>query len=169
MTITKIINNLCILKVPLTDKKLPLQLTRTIKVSCSAQFLQTTAFNTAFTTLLNPDSHLCTQSISCTGIVTRLRQSFYRDAAPMHFSKLFSGDNNSTRYKGSTAIAPASDKTCTMTAKTAPYPSRHRDSFPAKVPGQVPGWLRRVTQPPFIAGPLGKILMLTALSITFKA
>jgi hypothetical protein len=44
-----------------------------------------------------------------------------------------------------------------MTAKTAPYPSRHRDSYSAKAPGQVAGWLRRVTQPPFIAGPLGGI------------
>ena len=29
--------------------------------------------------------------------------------------------------------------------KTAPYPSRHRDNFPAKVPGLLAGWLRQVT------------------------
>jgi hypothetical protein len=43
-----------------------------------------------------------------------------------------------------------------MTAKTRAIPSLHRDYFLAKVPG--PGrCLRRVTQPPFIAGPLGNI------------
>jgi len=73
----------------------------------------------------------------------------------MHFSKLFTGDDNSARNRVCTAIAPAPEKTCAMTAKTAPYPSRHRDSFPAKAPGPVAGWLHRVTQPPFIAGPLG--------------
>ena len=40
-------------------------------------------------------------------------------------------------------------------AKIAPYPPRHRDSFLAKVPGQVTGWLRRVTFTPSTAGPLG--------------
>jgi hypothetical protein len=30
-------------------------------------------------------------------------------------------------------------------AKIAPYLPCHRDSFPAKVPGQVAGWLRQVT------------------------
>jgi hypothetical protein len=41
-----------------------------------------------------------------------------------------------------------------MTAKSTPYLSCHRDHYPAKVPGPVAGWLRQVTQPPFIAGPL---------------
>jgi len=39
-------------------------------------------------------------------------------------------------------------------AKSTPYLSCHRDNFPAKVPGLVAGWLRQVTQPPHIAGPL---------------
>jgi hypothetical protein len=43
---------------------------------------------------------------------------------------------------------------CTMMAKTRAIPSLHRDSFLAKVPGPC-RCLRRVTQPPFIAGPLG--------------
>ena len=45
-----------------------------------------------------------------------------------------------------------------MTAKTRAIPSLHRDSFLAKVPSRVLGtarMLRRVKQPPFIAGPLG--------------
>jgi hypothetical protein len=45
-----------------------------------------------------------------------------------------------------------------MTAKNAPYPACHRDSLSAKAPGQVPGWLRQVTQPPHIAGPLAHII-----------
>jgi len=43
-----------------------------------------------------------------------------------------------------------------MTAKTRAIPSLHRDSFLAKVPGLCPV-LRRVTQPPHIAGPLARI------------
>ena len=39
-------------------------------------------------------------------------------------------------------------------AKSTPYLSCHRDNFPAIVPGPVAGWLRQVTQPPFIAEPL---------------
>ena len=109
-----------------------------------------------------PDSHSCSQHSFRTEIVFRLRPGLYRDAAPMHFSKLFTGDDNSARYRVCTAIAPASDKTCTMTAKTAPYPSRHRDGYSAKAPGTVAGWLRRVTQPPFIAGPLGLNCWLSA-------
>jgi hypothetical protein len=31
----------------------------------------------------------------------------------------------------------------------------HRDYFPAKAPGHIVGWPRQVTQPHFIAGPLG--------------
>jgi hypothetical protein len=46
-----------------------------------------------------------------------------------------------------------------MTAKSTPYLSCHRDNFPAKVPGPVAGCLRQVTQPPFIAGPLGLSLV----------
>jgi len=46
------------------------------------------------------------------------------------------------------------NKICTMTAKSTPSLPCHRDYFPAKVPGPVAGWLRQVTQPPFIAGPL---------------
>jgi hypothetical protein len=48
-----------------------------------------------------------------------------------------------------------------MTAKTRAIPSSHRDKFATKAPGQVAGWLRQVTQTPFIAGPL-------ALSINNK-
>jgi len=52
-----------------------------------------------------------------------------------------------------------------MTAKNAPYPACHRDYFSAKAPGQVAGWLRQVTQPPHIAGPLGVTKALQHLDI----
>jgi hypothetical protein len=64
----------------------------------------------------------------------------------------------SSVYQTCTATAPACNKICTMMAKSTPYLSCHREKFPAKVPGPVPGWLRQVTQPPFIAGPLAQIL-----------
>ena len=54
-----------------------------------------------------------------------------------------------------TATAPAPNKNCTIPdsyreAKSTPYLSCHRDSFPAKVPGppdsyRVARWLRQVT------------------------
>jgi hypothetical protein len=36
-------------------------------------------------------------------------------------------------------------ETSAVKAKVAPYPPCHRDSFSAKVPGLVAGWLRQVT------------------------
>ena len=75
-------------------------------------------------------------------------------AAPLAFTSLIYMDNFSDIYKNCTATAPALSKICTRTAKSAPYLSCHLDSLSAKVPGQVAGWLRQVTQPPYIAGPL---------------
>ncbi len=42
-------------------------------------------------------------------------------------------------------------------AKTAPYPVRHRDYLPAKVPGIGYRWLNRVTLSPHTSGPLAAI------------
>ena len=70
-------------------------------------------------------------------------------------------------YQTCTATAPARNKICTMTAKSTPYPACHRDNFPAKVPGPVAGWLRQVTQPPFIAGPLAIIYTVICLTDIF--
>jgi hypothetical protein len=63
-------------------------------------------------------------------------------------------DYTSSVYQTCAATAPARNKNRTRTAKSTPYLSCHRDNFLAKVPGPVAGWLRQVTQPPFIAGPL---------------
>jgi len=132
--------------------------TRTmLKVSCSAQFLQNSAIEIV-KLLNNVPGYAQLLAINlCTMTILRLRPNLYRDTAPVPFIKPDTGDSNSSRHKICTAIAPARNKICAMTAKTAPYPARHRDSLPAKEPGQVPGWLHRVTQPPFIAGPLNTI------------
>jgi hypothetical protein len=68
-------------------------------------------------------------------------------------------------YQTYIATAPARNKTCTWTAKSTPYLSCHREKFPAKEPGPVAGWLRQVTQPPFIAGPLVKMLSATLIGL----
>jgi hypothetical protein len=52
------------------------------------------------------------------------------------------------------ATAPPCNKLMPRRAKSTPYLACHRDYFVAKAPGQVAGWLRQVTQTPFIAGPL---------------
>ena len=53
-----------------------------------------------------------------------------------------------------TATRVMLNKICTRTAKTRAIPSLHRDSFLAEATWTLPGCLRRVTQPPHIAGPL---------------
>jgi hypothetical protein len=78
----------------------------------------------------------------------------YRDTAPVPFSNFIYRDYFSAVYQTCTAIAPALNKICTMMAKSTPYLACHRDNFPTKVPGPVARWLRQVTQPAFIAGPL---------------
>jgi hypothetical protein len=86
-----------------------------------------------------------------------LRSNLNRDTAPLPFSNFIYRDKYSSTYKACTAIAPVPNNICTVMAKSTPYLSCHRDNFLAKVPGPVAGWLRQVTQPPFIAGPLAKI------------
>ena len=138
-----------------TVLKLTLHITRTIKVSwfvmLFAWFWAT--YQDHFITR-HPDSHSCTQLKSCTLTNFRLRDKLYRDTAPVPFTKLIYREKYPATYKTCTATSPAPDKIRTQTAKSTPYLSCHRDNFPAKVPGPVAGWLRQVTQPPFIAGPL---------------
>jgi hypothetical protein len=88
-----------------------------------------------------------------------LQDNLYRDAAPVPFFSIIYREKDPAVYQTCTATAPACNKTCTRAdsyrqAKSTPYLSCHRDNFPAKVPGPVAGWLRQITQPPFIAGPL---------------
>jgi len=88
-----------------------------------------------------------------------LRDNLYRDTAPVPFSCIIYREKYPAVYQTCTATAPARNKICTRTAKSTPYLSCHRDNFPAKVSGPVAGWLRQVTQPPFIAGPLWAIAL----------
>jgi hypothetical protein len=82
-----------------------------------------------------------------------LQDKLYRDTAPVPFPGFIYQDYISAVYQNCIATAPACNKTCTRTAKSTPYLSCHRDNLLPKVPGPVAGWLRQVTQPPFIAGP----------------
>jgi hypothetical protein len=112
---------------------------------------------------------ICTQFKSCTLTTSWLRDNLYRDTAPVPATNFVTGDNpdsyrDAAPTKLCTAIAPALNKICTMTAKTTPYPPctvtlRSAQGFWLKY--QVPiaigtaRCLSRVTQPPHIAGPLG--------------
>jgi hypothetical protein len=83
-----------------------------------------------------------------------LLDKLHRDTAPVPFLNIIYREIDQAIYQICTVTAPARNKNCTRTAKSTPYLSCHRDSFLPKVPGPVAGWLRQVTQPPFIAGPL---------------
>lgn len=87
-----------------------------------------------------------------------LRDKLYRDTAPVPFSSIIYREKDPAVYKTCTATAPARNKICTWTAVSTPYLSYHQCNFSAKAPGHVAGWLRRVTQPPFISEPLCVIL-----------
>jgi hypothetical protein len=103
-----------------------------------------------------PDSHSYTQLKSCNLTRLCLRDKLYRDAAPVPFSNFIYWEKFPAVYQTCTAIAPALNKTCTWMAKSTPYLSctgtviclKYRDAARC---------LRQVTQPPFIAGPLGFI------------
>jgi hypothetical protein len=56
-------------------------------------------------------------------------------------------------------------KISALAAKTTPYPSCHRDYFLPKVPGQLPGWLRRVTLTNSTGGPLALIFHTMKLKV----
>jgi hypothetical protein len=106
---------------------------------------------------------ICTQFKSCTLTTSWLRDNLYRDTAPVPATNFVTGDNpdsyrDAAPTKLCTAIAPALNKICTMTAKTTPYPPctvtlRSAQGFWLKQQ-DITLCLRRVTQPPHIAGPL---------------
>jgi hypothetical protein len=73
-----------------------------------------------------------------------LRDNLHRDTAPVPFLSFVYRDYFPAAYQTCTATAPAGNRNCTMTAKSTPYLSCHRDNFLAKAPGPVAGWLRQV-------------------------
>ena len=106
---------------------------------------------------LRPDTRICTQLKFLHLDRFLAPNNLYRDTAPVPATKFVTGDKFVAPIKTCTAIAPAPNKICIMTAKKCAIPSLHRDSFLAKVPGSCPD-AGRVTQPPHIAGPLGTIV-----------
>jgi len=85
-----------------------------------------------------------------------LRDNLHRDAAPMPFSSFIYREKYPAVYQTCTATPPERNKICTRTAKSTPYPPCTGTIFWLKYqdPARMP---RRVTQPPFIAGPLAQI------------
>jgi hypothetical protein len=111
---------------------------------------------------------------SCTVTNFGLKDSLYRDTAPVPIYWFSTPRQFPATLKTWTATAPVFNITCTMTAKSAP-PSRYArrgTAYPPCTPaahcvragrGVIALWLkyqyldrmlRRVTQPPHIAGPL---------------
>jgi len=90
---------------------------------------------------------------SYTMINLRLRHNFYRDTAPVPFLSFIYRDNFPAVYQTCTATTPERNKICTMTAKSTPYPPCTGTVFRLKYQDSC-RMLRRVTQPPHIAGPL---------------
>jgi len=64
-----------------------------------------------------------------------LRDKLHRDTAPVPFPIFIYRDYFLAVYQTCTATAPVCNKICTMTAKSTPYLSCHRDSYLPKVPG----------------------------------
>ena len=80
-----------------------------------------------------------------------------RHCTSVHLPASCNRDSFLATYQTCTATLVMLNKICTWTAKTRAIPFLHRDSFLAKEPGLCPV-RRQVTQPPFIAGPLGASL-----------
>jgi hypothetical protein len=101
---------------------------------------------------MHPDTRTCSQLKSCTVTDFWLRDSLYRDTAPVPQQKSCTVIVNRLRFNLYRDTRNAY-KICTWMAKTRAIPSLHRDSFLAYRDRFV-AVLRRVTQPPHIAGPL---------------
>jgi len=102
---------------------------------------------------LHPDTRICTQFKSCTVTVFWLRSKLYRDPAPVPPTKILYRDSLPAPDKTCTATRVMLNKTCTRMAKTTPYPPCTVTDFWLKYQDR-DRCLRRVTQPPHIAGPL---------------
>jgi len=70
---------------------------------------------------------------------SRLRDSLYRDAAPVPSFNFLHRDNLAATYQTSTAILIQLNKISTMTAKTRAIPSLHRDYFAGLRDNSLPG------------------------------
>jgi hypothetical protein len=117
---------------------------------------------------MHPDTRICTQLKSCTVINFWLRDNLYRDTAPVPSARFVTGD----KFVAPRQFVPRSRqnaiKFVPRRQKHVPYPpctgtvSRLKYQDSARM-------LRRVTQPPHIAGPLVVIILnsLTRVIIDF--
>jgi hypothetical protein len=87
----------------------------------------------------HPDSHNYTQLKFCTVTIFCFLYNLYRDAAPVPFSNFIYRERVPATYQPFTATAPARNQICIMRSKKRAVAGLHRDNFPAKVPGLVPG------------------------------
>ncbi len=115
----------------------------------------------------NPDSLICPQANFCTVTQKWLRPSLYRETAPVpsniflhHDSKVVAREFVPRSLTHRTKLVPGRQK-------HAPYPPCTVIFFWLKYldPERCP---RRVAQPPFIAGPLGNILIKSKPLIKIK-
>jgi hypothetical protein len=121
---------------------------------CNGSCTRTPAFAATFTSFRRPkkatavEARICLQLKSCTVINYCLRDSLYRDTAPVPPTDFVTGDKFAAPIKlvpplllyksGAGATLVMLNIICTRTAKTRAIPSLHRDSFLAKVPGPYP-------------------------------
>jgi hypothetical protein len=129
-------------------------LTRTIKVSCLSRFLLLPLLPRQIRNTVAPGlAHLLATKILHLDKFLAPRQLLPRHCAGAHLQASCNRDKFPATYQLCTATLVMLDRHRTMTEKTRAIPSWHRDCFAAKVPGSA-RCSRRVTQPPFIAGPL---------------
>jgi hypothetical protein len=86
---------------------------------------------------LNPDTRICPQLNSCTLTNFWLRDSLYRDTAPVPSPNFVTGD----RFAAPINLVPRhsyNSQNLYLDGKKCAIPSLHRDSFSAKVPGFCP-------------------------------
>ncbi len=97
-------------------------LTRTIKVSCLSRFLLRFYLCDKYLKMFNPDTLICTPAKFCIGTQKWLRQSLYRDTAPMSSNRISVPWLKSGLMTVCTATAHTQNQTCTRTAKTRAIP-----------------------------------------------
>ena len=134
-----------------------LLLTRTIWVSCLSHFLLGSCTQDKFVMVVAP-GHAHLPAIK---ILYRDKFPAPRQFIPRHCASASNKHTAPWQFIGSdhtcTATRVMLNKICTRTAKSAPYPPCTVTAYRLKY--QDPArMLRRVTQPPHIAGPLGVIV-----------
>ena len=108
--------------------------------------------------LLNPDPLLVRLQKLCTLTNLCIQHILYRDTAPVQTTNSLTGELSVPSFIFVPRLHQRPIILATGRQKHAPYLACHRDYSVAEVPRSLAGWRRQVTQPPFIAGPLGCIV-----------